>query len=144
MVTTCTEHTKSRIYIYIYIYIFYFFFCINSDLYEHTRSRKCHFLRNVTIQLNPVIMGTTCTEHTKSRKFHFSRRGYLTSTLLFSWLQHVKSLVTSATSRFYLTVIWLCKAPKWCKRQYVAQEAYFFYRKRKWLIKNIVVPKAKM
>ena len=69
----------------------------NSDLCAHTRSRKCHFLRQLLLlQLKPVVMVTiskctyqvqkmvllqlslvvmvaTCTEHTRSGKCHFLR-----------------------------------------------------------------------
>ena len=44
------------------------YFLANSDLSAHTKSRKCHFLRQLLLlEHNPVVMVTTCTEHTRSR-----------------------------------------------------------------------------
>ena len=42
---------------------------------EHTRSRKCHFLRQLLLlQLTPIVQVSISTEHTRSRKYHFFRR----------------------------------------------------------------------
>ena len=47
----------------------------NSNLYAHTKSRKCHFLRQLLLlKLNPVVVVTTCLEHTRSRKCVFFRQ----------------------------------------------------------------------
>ena len=43
--------------------------------------------------LNPFVMVTMCMEHTRSRKCNFLRRGHLTSELIFLLLQHAVQIL---------------------------------------------------